>query len=129
MKTLTREQRRALHAYACVEKVPAGQQGEYGPRVQALGSAVLRNGLAAALAFLEREKDKAAVKQLLDDLAQAGIAGLSPQVRGADLPRQVRELDLGSYMRATRDVLHLVVWFRRAVQATFRKEGQGHVAE
>ncbi|SEK95561.1 CRISPR-associated protein Cmr5 [Stigmatella aurantiaca] len=129
MKNLTRDQRRALHAYACVEKVLPKDQGEYGPRVQALGSAVLRNGLAAALAFLEREKDKAAARQLLNDLAAAGIAGIPPQVRGEELPREVRKLELGSYMRATRDVLHLMVWFRRAVQATFVEKGQDHVAE
>jgi CRISPR-associated protein Cmr5 len=129
VRNLTRDQRRALHAYACVESVPAGEQGEYGPRVQALGSAVLRNGLAAALAFLEREKDNSAAKRLLDDLARAGIAGIPPQVRGEELPREMRKLELGSYMRATRDVLHLVVWFRRAVQATFVKKERDHVAE
>jgi CRISPR-associated protein Cmr5 len=129
VRNLTRDQRRALHAYACVEKVLPQEQGEYGPRVHALGSAVLRNGLAAALAFLEREKDKPAVKQLLEDLARAEIAALPPRVRGEDLPREVRRLELSSYMRATRDVLHLMVWFRRAVQATFVEKDRDHVAE
>ncbi|WP_224365789.1 type III-B CRISPR module-associated protein Cmr5 [Hyalangium versicolor] len=127
MKRLTREQLRALHAYQCVERVPEPERSDYGTRVGALGSAVLRNGLAAALAFLEREREKPAAHRLLDDLACSGIPGLS-HVKGKELPGKVRALELRSYMLATREVLHLVVWFQRAVQATLTKKEGDHVA-
>jgi CRISPR-associated protein Cmr5 len=121
MKHVTREQRRALHAYECVEHVPVPERPEYKSRVGEFGSMVLRNGLAAALAFLERDKEKPAVARLLGDLAEAQIPGLSG-VKGPALPKAVRELELRGYMLATREVLHLAVWFQRAVQATFTKE-------
>jgi len=128
MTRLTREQQRALHAYTRVENVPVPDRADYGTQVNALGSAVLRNGLAAALAFLERDREKkAAVRRLLDDLADARIPGLVED-QGAKLPDAVRRLDTLGYMLATREVLQLVVWFRRAVQATFTTKEQGHVA-
>lgn len=126
MTRLTREQQRALHAYQCVERVGSEERADYGTRVRSLGATVLRNGLAAALAFLERDKDKPAVKRLLDDLASAKLPGLA-QVKGGELPARVRGLELRGYMLATREVLRLTVWFQRAVQATFKKE-EGHVA-
>ncbi len=129
MTRQTRDQRRALHAYECVKDVPEKERPDYETRVNNLGSTVLRNGLAAALAFLEREKDRPAVNRLLEHLASAGIPGLQG-VKGADLPGKVRGLELRGYMLATREVLHLAVWFRRAVQATFVKKQpeEGHVA-
>jgi CRISPR-associated protein Cmr5 len=129
MTRLTRQQQRALHAYARVEAVPIAERADYGTRVNGLGSAVLRNGLAAALAFLERDapKPSSAAGLLLEHLSSAEIPGLTGG-RGADLPGAVRRLDLRGYMLATREVLQLVVWFRRAVQASFTREEQGHVA-
>jgi CRISPR-associated protein Cmr5 len=128
MKRLTRDQQRARHAYQCVERVPEAERADYGTRVSSLGGTVLRNGLAAALAFLEREKEKKAVERLLGDLATAGIPGL-PTMKGLELPGKVRNLELRGYMLATREVLQLVVWFQRAVQATFEKKKEGgHVA-
>jgi CRISPR-associated protein Cmr5 len=128
MTRLTREQQRALHAYERVKRVPEKERPDYETQVNALGSTVLRNGLAAALAFLERDQEKkAAARQLLDDLASARIPGLQ-SARGAELPGEVRRLELRGYMLATREVLQLAIWFRRAVQATFKKKEQGHVA-
>lgn len=128
MTRLTRAQQRALHAYERVGHVPGPERADYATQVNALGNAVLRNGLAAALAFLERDqKKKAAVGQLLEDLASAMIPGVVG-IPGERLPDAVRHLELRGYMLATREVLQLVVWFRRAVQATFTKEEQGHVA-
>lgn len=127
MKRLTREQQRARHAYQRVERVPEPERADYGARVSSLGATVLRNGLAAALAFLEREKEKKAVERLLEDLASAELPGL-PAVKGPELPGRVRDLELRGYMLATREVLRLAVWFQRAVQATFKKKEAGHVA-
>jgi CRISPR-associated protein Cmr5 len=125
MKRLTRDQQRALHAYQCVERVPDTERNDYKTRVGDLGSTVLRNGLAAALAFLEREHEKKAVARLLSDLASAKLPGLS-EAKGPDLPKRVRDLELRGYMLATREMLHLAVWFQRAVQATFTTKKEGH---
>ncbi|QDE93713.1 type III-B CRISPR module-associated protein Cmr5 [Myxococcus xanthus] len=129
----TREQQRALDAYARVRKVE-GQalREDYKPRVNGLGAAVLRDGLAAALAFLEREVGRnTAAQHLLGDLKwcleRARLPGLSAHdLEKNGLPGAVRALDLDAYMLATRESLRLLVWFRRAVQATFPSEEHGH---
>ncbi len=132
----TREQQRALEVYARVRAVREDSLSlcaEYKPRVNGLGAAVLRDGLAAALSFLERERDSnAAARRLLEDLAfclsRARLPSLAkPGLSAGSLPGDVRELDLGEYMLATRETLRLLVWFRRAVQATFPVEGRDHV--
>lgn len=135
MTAQTREQQRALDVYARVRT--ARDKGkalcaEYKPRVNGLGAAVLRDGLAAALAFLEREvKSNAAAQHLLEDLtwclARARLPGLSePSLKRLGLPGAVRALGLNEYMLATRESLRLLVWFRRAVQATFPLEEREH---
>jgi CRISPR-associated protein Cmr5 len=134
MSQRTREQTRALHAYERVRRVPPGERADYATHLHALGAAVLRNGLAAALAFLERElasekeNQPRPVGRLLEDLADALPAGL-PRDAGARLPEAVRRLEMSDYMLATRELLQTLVWFRRAVQATFTQEERSHVAE
>ncbi|WP_338872954.1 type III-B CRISPR module-associated protein Cmr5 [Myxococcus stipitatus] len=132
MNGQTREQLRALRAYQCVRAVPTGLRADYKPRVHGLGASVLRDGLAAALAFLEREKKADereplgtnAAKWLLNDLAKslesAPLPELNRRLTTMSLPDAVRELKLEEYMLATRETLRLLVWFRRAVQATFK---------
>jgi CRISPR-associated protein Cmr5 len=129
MSGQTREQQRALHAYARVEAAARdkGLRADYKPRVNGLGAAVLRDGLAAALTFLERERESnPAARQVLDDLAwclgRASLPKLGESLDGKALPKEVRGLDLDAYMLATRETIRLLVWFRRAVQATFPKE-------
>ncbi|AEI63914.1 type III-B CRISPR module-associated protein Cmr5 [Corallococcus macrosporus] len=127
----TREQQRALDAYSRVRTVedPA-LRADYKPRVNGLGAAVLRDGLAAALAFLERDvgRNNEAARRLLGDLTwcveRARLPGLSARdlKEKQGLPGAVRELELDAYMLATRESLRLLVWFRRAVQATFPAE-------
>ncbi|MFE8601690.1 type III-B CRISPR module-associated protein Cmr5 [Archangium violaceum] len=130
----TRQQTRALHAYERVMRVPPGERADYATHVHALGSAVLRNGLAAALAFLERELESEKTKRdkpvgrLLEDLSDALFPG-PPRIAGAQLPDAVRRLEMSDYMLATRELLQTLVWFRRAVQATFTQEERSHVAE
>ncbi|MCP3062645.1 type III-B CRISPR module-associated protein Cmr5 [Myxococcus sp. K38C18041901] len=128
MSGVTREQQRATDAYARVTAVPADLRPDYKPRVHGLGASVLRDGLAAALTFLERERDPKepnAAMLLLEDLAKvlgkARLPGLSAPLTGETLPGAVRKLGLEEYMLATRETLRLVVWFRRAVQATFKE--------
>ncbi|ATB51337.1 type III-B CRISPR module-associated protein Cmr5 [Corallococcus macrosporus] len=125
----TREQRRALEVYARVREVRDRHPrlcAEYKPRVNGLGAAVLRDGLAAALSFLERERTPA-TDRLLEDLAVCLAQVLSkPGLRGEELPEAVRNLKLEAYMLATREALRLLVWFRRAVQSTFPAEASSH---
>ncbi|MBZ4423280.1 type III-B CRISPR module-associated protein Cmr5 [Myxococcus sp. RHSTA-1-4] len=132
MSGQTREQQRALHAYERVEAAAkdAGVRADYKPRVNGLGAAVLRDGLAAALTFLEREREgNAAARRVLDDvawcLARAKLPELGERLRGEELAAKVRGLKLDAYMLATRETLRLLVWFRRAVQATFPSEEEG----
>jgi CRISPR-associated protein Cmr5 len=121
----TRDQERALHAYERVGDVGEELQKDYGVLVKGLASAVQRNGLSAAVAFIEREKKRPAAKAFLDDLAGglsgAGIAELKGK-DGGSLPGAIRKLPLPAYMLATREVLKLAIWFRRAAQATFGDE-------
>jgi len=132
MSGQTREQQRALQVYARVEaasKQSRELRADYKPRVNGLGATVLRDGLAAALTFLERENKNEAAKRVLDDLAsclaEARLPELGEGLRGEKLPEKVRELKLDAYMLATREVLRLLVWFRRAVQATFPSDEEG----
>jgi CRISPR-associated protein Cmr5 len=81
------------------------------------------------LAFLQREKDSEAVGLLLDHLASARVPGVQA-MKGAELFSAVRGLELRDYMLATREVLEVTVWLRRAVQATFvDKKGAAHAAQ
>lgn len=136
----TRDQSRALHAYACVEAIAkqddAKLKAKYKVLVNGLGAHILRSGLAATVAFIEREKKERAVRLLLAHLAGANIPGLVPTVStdarppgasagvppaegtGDGLPGQVRGLKRDAYILATRELLRVVLWFRRAVQAT-----------
>lgn len=116
----TRDQARARYAYERAARVPKPQQSDYKVLINGLGANVLRSGLAATMAFLERESHgarQAIVAQVLGDLAGAGIPGLSGD--GPGLPPRVRALELEAYMLATREFLRVVMWLRRAVQATF----------
>ncbi len=155
---ITRDQKRARHAYDRVRALDAGLRDEYKTLLFALGPNVMRSGLAAALAFVEREvkageqqpegargrapgavavaagqqqhqrdgraraaeQRTSAAEVFLRDVATFDLPGLAGA--GADLPARVRQLgDIETYMLATREVLALTVWFRRAVQALFRE--------
>lgn len=122
MSRRTREQERARHAYACAEKVPEGDRDDYKILANGFGAFVLKNGLAAALSFVERGKsDKAKANTLfLDHLATANLPALTGK-KGAGLFAEVRGLEVADYMLVTRELLALTVWLRRAVQATFVK--------
>lgn len=119
LSKLTRDQRRAHHAYSRAEaakkELGKGYEG-YKIAINGLGANILRSGLTGAIAFLERDKSNVEVTRLLGDLGSAGIPGLE-KLSANDLPAKVRTLDVGAYMLATREMLRVVFWFRRAVQA------------
>ncbi|MCE9671834.1 type III-B CRISPR module-associated protein Cmr5 [Myxococcus stipitatus] len=127
---LTRDQSRAAFAYRCVDNVSKELQDDYRIRVNSLGSAVLRDGLAAALVFLHRDSTDKAAKLLLDQLSDSKELGLGSGGKVSLIP-DVFVLEPSEYMRVTREVLALAVWLRRAVSATFvleKKKGNADVA-
>ena len=114
---ITRDQRRAQTAYNAVTGF-SGELKEYKIQVHSLGANILRSGLAGALAFMQRSKS-AAAEALARDLATAAV--LKDFDLGADLSsmaKKVREMPLADYMLLTRELVVLVQWFRRAVQAS-----------
>ena len=75
---LTKDQQRATFAYGQVGQVArleATAQDNYKTAVRALGANILRSGLSAALADLQRRKDRA--KALREHLAEANVPGLA----------------------------------------------------
>ncbi len=116
MSAVLRDQARARFAYERVEAVPGAERKDYQNAVLALGAGILRVGLLAALAEVQRTGDRG--QRLLDDLARAKIPDLTCR-DGSELVRKVRQLDVDAYMVATRETLAVVAWLRRACQATF----------
>lgn len=118
-KPLLRDQRRALHAYEAVGKVPKARQKDYKIAVNDLGANILRSGLCAAIAAVQRLGDRGGL--LLDHLATADVPGLEGAAAN-DVARRVRELDADAYVIATREMLRVAVWLKRAVQATLGED-------
>lgn len=118
---ITRDQQRARHAFDRVAVVKAGDRDEYKIAVNSFGANVIRSGLAAALAFLERKKDASSL--FLNDLRSAGIPGVTKE---RSLPDQIRDMDVQSYMLVTREILKVTLWFKRAVQAQFKENSGGN---
>ena len=112
-----RDQRRALHAYESVATVPKVRQKEYTIAVNDLGANIVRSGLCAAIAAVQRLDSGGGL--LLRHLAAAGVPGLEGATAD-DVTRRVRDLDAGAYMLATREMLQVAMWLKRAVQATFQ---------
>jgi len=117
-KPLLRDQQRALHAYEAVGNVPKAQQKDYQIAVNDLGANILRSGLCAALASVQRLGNRGDV--LLGHLATAGVPGFGGAT-ATDVAKRARELDADGYMIATREMLQVAVWLKRAVQATFEE--------
>lgn len=113
---LIRDQARALYAYGCVDKVPKDQQKDYKIAVNDLGANILRSGLCAALATVQRLGDRGEL--LLQHLAGSSVPGLE-DAKADDLVERVRKLDADAYMIASREMLQVAMWLKRATQATF----------
>lgn len=130
-RELTRDQRRALHAYECVREVANAKdkdnkkdmvlRKDYKILVNDLGARILRSGLAATMAFIERDKSKVAVQLFVGHILNAKIPSIKKQ---EDLFDQVREMDVDTYMLATRELLKVVTWLKRAVQAELRDDNK-----
>jgi CRISPR-associated protein Cmr5 len=114
--TRTRDQQRALHAYSAVATVAKTDRKDYKIAVNDLGANILRSGLVAAMAALERLGVRG--KIVLEHLAAAKVPGLDGATPN-DLTDRVRRLEVDAYMIATREILAIATWLKRAVQATF----------
>jgi CRISPR-associated protein Cmr5 len=119
-KPMLRDQQRALHAYDAVSGVPSDKQSRdnYKIAVNDLGANILRSGLCAAIASVQRLGNRGDV--LLGHLASAGVPGLE-DATARNLAQRVRGLDADSYMIATRELLQVATWLKRAVQASFEE--------
>lgn len=121
-KPLLRDQQRALHAYDAVAEVQQELREGYEIAVKDLCANILRSGLCAALAAVQRlnSGDTRRGDILLGHLASAGVPGLEGAT-AQNLAQRVCELDVDSYMIATREFLKVATWLKRAVQATFEE--------
>lgn len=123
VRTRRKDQERALTAYAWAEAAKtAGLLEKYEIAVQGFAAALLRSGFAAAVSVAERNAGHGGYKQLLDNLASYSLPGL-PVAAAAEWPGKVRgELkDVGLYMQATRELIALLAWLRRACRALGEK--------
>lgn len=114
---ILRDQARALHAYEKVASVPLEKQDDYKIQIHELGANIRRSGLAGAMAALERAGERAAL--VLEHLASANIPALATATT-ASLPDDVRNLPVDDYILATREMLKVAAWLKRAAQATFK---------
>jgi CRISPR-associated protein Cmr5 len=119
---LLRDQQRALHAYESVGNVPVDNREEYQAVVNTLATEILRSGLSAALAALLRNKN-AGTRQLLEHVASARIPvpGLA-DASAREFVQLMNKLNAEEYMLATREMLKVSAWLKRAAQATFERE-------
>jgi len=129
---MTRDQKLAILAYEHVKRIKEldpEKQKEYRTLVQGLGPLVLRSGLVTALAFLQRKRkgrESTPANLLFKHLAEADIPGLrveQPDEVADQLCEHTRHLDLEETMLATRHLLKVVEWLKRAVEATLREDG------
>lgn len=111
------DQKRALHAYICVGNVRQEQQKDYQIAINDLGSTILKSGLCAAIANIQRVGDRASL--VLEHLATAGVPGLTG-VSAHEFSTRIQKLDADAYMLATRELLKVSTWLKRAAQATFK---------
>lgn len=119
----TRDQQRARWAYEAVRRAHGGGDGDggwsrYQGVVMGLPVVILRCGLVGAVAWLYRHKGVGL--EVCRDLAKAGVPGLGGEPE--QLLTRVCALPLSQYMVATREVLALAGWLKRAAQAMPERE-------
>jgi hypothetical protein len=86
--------------------------------VQSFAAALLRSGFAAAVSILERSAERKAFAMLLGHLATWPLPGKLAEGPAKEWPSRVRGLaDISEYMQATRELVALLGWLRRACRA------------
>ena len=113
------EHRRMHRAFITVEEaVAAAQFKAWKTAVMSFGSEVQRCGLLQAVAFLHRGQDKGVALRLTESVRDHLIQVRILQVREPRKPLLtiLRSVSTDEYMMATREVLALSLWLRRATQ-------------
>ncbi len=109
----TRNQKYAISAYKQVEQVSQDfpkQKSKYKSMCEKLPILIRTAGLTQALAFVEAKAvDEPAWKNLLKHLTKT--------LERPTLVADSRNVELGEYMRLTRDVLSVLLWYKRFAQS------------
>ena len=127
---MRRDQQRALYAYECVETVVrehSNQFDDYKRAVHSMGAEIIRSGLCAAVSDMQRRgsgeaargggSNQTGTSLLQSHIAAAEVLPFGERPSANTFPSAVRALDTANYMLVTREMLSLIGWFRRAVQA------------
>lgn len=117
---LTRDQKRACHAYERVKQVQKEELKDYRVLINSLGPNIIRSGLVASLSFLQRYKGDKAKQHVACDLSKGlKLCGVLEEEYDNvnDFADCVRKLGSEKYMLTTRETLKLVQWLKRALQA------------
>jgi CRISPR-associated protein Cmr5 len=121
----TLQQKRAAHAWACIEKVPTGVQKKYGSLVRGLPSLIQSDGLGQTLAFLLSKAGGDAKKE--HRVAYDHIAAWVRQELGFqdDLIEWLLKQSSTDYRRATAEVLAYLSWLKRFAEAKGWQQDEG----
>lgn len=113
----TLQQKRAAHAWGCIEKVPTGIQKKYGSLVRGLPALVQSDGLGQTLAFLKAKAGGKPDKEHM--VAYDHIAQWVSQELGAqgDLLEWLLKQSTAEYRRATAETLAYLSWLKRFAEA------------
>lgn len=106
MVAATVDQQRAFYAYSCEGRAA------YAKEVRDLPALMLRSGLCAAIAEIERRKRP----DLLADLER--WARVRSLIGAGDLASEARTCTRDRYISLSRELLALAVWMKRAAGAS-----------
>jgi hypothetical protein len=117
-RLLRKDQERALTAYRWADVAKAADKiEEYETAVQGFAAALLRSGLAVAASVLERSANRGGFALLLEHLSGWKLPGID-SAPAKEWPGRVRAItDVSQYMLATRELVALLGWLRRACRA------------
>lgn len=127
----TLQQKRAAHAWDCIEKVPTGIQKKYGSLVRGLPALVQSDGLGQMLAFLKavdgRSKNKGNTPEIesyrhISAWASHKDSALDAQ---GDLLEWLLKQSTTEYRRATAETLAYLSWLKRFAEAKGWKDENG----
>lgn len=117
----TLQQRRAVHAWDCIERVPESIQKKYGQLVRGLPSLVQSDGLGQTLAFLKaKDKNKGNSEHIV------AYQHVSDWIRkefdisygnGETLLEWLLKQETPMYRRASAEVLAYLSWLKRFAEA------------
>lgn len=121
------DQERMKRAYRAIEQTTGSQREVWMRAAEGLGPEIQRAGLLQALAFLHRGPTKAIAPALCAAIREhlVGRGHLSGTGHAQGFLVEVRDLGRTDYMRITREVLALSIWFKRAAQVLKQEDKKG----